>query len=515
MKKLTLLFIVIANLYSAQFENTRLVNSAGTIRNTTHTDFLDKYGSPKSSLNFEDCSVVDRHGTLGCHYSGPGLGYQNNDATITNTHNQTWTTNRQTLPLSLPVPSGNNVLLGCIAGTEIIATGSLVTTGHLIIAGTSRNINTITSTQKGGGTVTLVDSQTLGVNGVTNIIVDEAATLKLGTDWTKVHGWFYGTGASGQLSNNGTVEVRSESYKNFEVQVGGNTTSTGIIRFIGKPDGTSFYDTYNINTDYGTNIISNGLVEIENAVLRFRRIASGVGGSGIVRVKAGASLITQDGDGGTTANQKIYISGNGSNATGYPKVAFGLERYKNLYVTQPMELEASATIAYANIYEGNAYGFFPPIVSTVARTLTIGCPAVGTSYGTIGCVNFQSANPNLLGPVVVDYGTLRLGVASAISNAQSLTVNSNGKIQPAVANTVKDLIFEQNGALVYSATLTAATLSAPNGFKVDIPAGTAAGTYTILTVNAGSAILPTVGVNSSGRTASFAWSGNNLIMTLS
>lgn len=522
MKHIRILFFLFSVNLQAQstLDTLNIIDKFGDARGNycSRLDVLDIYGGLRGQSGFDSTKVLDKWGTFGtmtCTTTAAFIGYQNQAGELS-THRQSWTTSGQTLPLILPVPAGTITILGAIAGTEIIATGSIVTTGGLNIAGTATNINTATppGTQKGGGIVTLVDPQQVGINGIANINVQAGATLRLGNDWTKVHGWFYGTG-SAQMANLGVLEVRGLSYKSADQQNGGNASATSITRYIGKADGTTFYDACNTPNTSGQSFQNLGLVEIDNCVWRPRQMQTT--GPGTIRVKDGGTLITMM----ATQSQKVYISGNGGNATDYPKIAFGIETSRNFYSTSNIELEADATIAYQGAYAAG-FGYFPQIISTIDKTLSIGCPTVGGTaspgWGSSSYTSFQVANPSLLGPVKVEYGTLGLHVANAMPNSAGLTVNSNARIASNISNTITSVtMVDANSILAVTNTtgvLTANTLNATNGFKVDLTVAMATGTYTILTATNGDKPIPTIGINSSGRTASFAWSGNNLVMTL-
>jgi hypothetical protein len=85
----------------------------------------------------------------------------------------------------------------------------------------------------------------------------------------------------------------------------------------------------------------------------------------------------------------------------------------------------------------------------------------------------------------------------------------NGPVTFNTANTGLSLLTKPS-------KLTVTAFSAPSGFKVDIGANYASspGTYTILTRTSGTNVIPTVGTNLSGLTASFSWVGNDLKMIL-
>lgn len=128
-----------------------------------------------------------------------------------------------------------------------------------------------------------------------------------------------------------------------------------------------------------------------------------------------------------------------------------------------------------------------------------------------------------LGGIDVQSGNFQ--IAGTASNAtQPLTLLGSAKVGGYGANAM----YGTGGPLtVATATgglslvtnpskLTVGAFTAANGFRVDIGAAYAgaAGTYTILTKASGSSAIPTTGVNASGLTATFAWVGNNLNMTL-
>ncbi len=67
--------------------------------------------------------------------------------------------------------------------------------------------------------------------------------------------------------------------------------------------------------------------------------------------------------------------------------------------------------------------------------------------------------------------------------------------------------------------ITTVIFISPTGFKVNLPDKQVAGQYTIMNVgytdgSSGFGKIPTVGINNSNLTPSFAWSSSNLIMTL-
>jgi hypothetical protein len=587
------------------FDNPKAPDTFGSTADSpvaVTTKVVDCQGSLAQQPAFDLTLQVDRWGTLRGE-ALTGVGYLNLNGELT-THTTVWAVTEQSLAVpSAAVIAGRDVQLGAIAGVNIIATGALVTAGDFIVAGPASDINTLTTTQQGGGTVTLYDPQTVGTVSVTDFIVEPGATLKLGTDWSKQHGWFYGAGTA-QLNNKGTVEIRPADILatdplSTEPQVGGNTTgvTAATLRFIGNlASGTTYIRDRAPITAGG---VVGATVELSG---RIYLGVNGFSGTGTVKVVGGSALSSSDMPSATvlagswSATVSYEIAGEGVSRAGLPAGALIV---RNAQVIEGAKLTLMSNARVSGDVEA-AGALKTPIFSAAGQTLLVGSPAVGGRFGdaATAVVRLTSANPNMLGAVKVEHGTLQLGIANSAVNASQIELTGNAILLNAVGNNIRSIkatnstttvqlsanltlsaqdptpvkcnLAGTGGVIIAGGTLmvdratvstsgtinvttgkfgttqavltttgifspgatgggtlvltnvggvpskiVAPTINAPtSGWKVDIPAGLSAGTYTILTRTNGSVVVPVVGVNASGLTPTFAWAGGNLNMTL-
>jgi alpha-tubulin suppressor-like RCC1 family protein len=138
--------------------------------------------------------------------------------------------------------------------------------------------------------------------------------------------------------------------------------------------------------------------------------------------------------------------------------------------------------------------------STKLFPITAGSGSVSLTGGTLNTV----AAHQLTGTFTISAGAGIGGGTATTGSVRALTFS--GTTSRLVVNPITTSTASRLGCTVFTAS---------SGFTVDITGPLDAGTYTILTRTSGANTIPTIGVNNSGRTASFTWSGNNLVMTLS
>ena len=553
------------------FDNTRLINKFGTIRISTDTDYVDMYGTVKTSAQFVNCKSVDIYGDLGCAVPVPAvIGYLNYPNT---THIDTWTYDLQVISTNRALTA--NGTIGALAGYTIIESGTINTAGFTFnIAGTSTNLGGF----NGGGTVIMTANNTSASSAST---IFTGATLQLGLNTCSTTGSLSGTpytiqtGATLNLYGGYTTStnllasgcvVNAGGVVNIE---GCGTCGTGMINFqnngvaagatINTKNSYTVYPSagmagsYNIGEGATTNwtaasytgtIYLNSTsgwrnascVEQPNIVtnaFNSGKIDVGVNGGTVGPTSAAGSMTfspTLTGSGplqiGMPGNTGGYILG--GNAAAYtgeitiyggqvqPSTANALQGAK-IRLGNPTSLLPSGTtgtyctvksVQSASPSDTTARLF----ISLVGLTITNQDPE--PYYGT-----FVSASTN---NIQVQAGNFQIGSTTGNANQCTMLLQGSAKAGgyggsakyggPLTVQTA-------NGGLSLiskPSTLSVTTFTATSGFKVDIGANYVAspGTYTILTSTAKNAPIPTVGTNASGLTPTFSWVGNNLQMVL-
>lgn len=143
--------------------------------------------------------------------------------------------------------------------------------------------------------------------------------------------------------------------------------------------------------------------------------------------------------------------------------------------------------------------------ATIVRSVITG--AVALTVFSPGTLNTEAVN-TLTGSTTVGGNAPGAGIGGGYA--------TTGAVGPLIMGGAASRLVVNPISTSSASKLTCTNFSATaNAYKVDITGPMDAGTYPILTATGSKNLnLPTVGTNASGRTASFAWSGNNLNMTL-
>jgi hypothetical protein len=551
------------------FDNTRLINRFGTLRTSNDTDYVDMWGTIKTSAQFENCKTVDMYGDLGCALAD-AIGYLNYPGT---THIDTWTTDMETISTNRQLTA--NGTIGCLEGYTIIESGVINIAGFQFnIAGDATSLGPF----NGGGKVIITSNNTapgsastifagatlqLGLNPCTTTgslsavpyTIQTGAVLNLYGAYTTstnliAAGNIVQSGATVNIEGCGTCGTGMINFANNSVAAGGIiTTKNSYTVYPSANMGGSYYIGEGASTNWtaasytGTIYLNSTIgwrdascVEKPNIVtnaFNSGKIDVGVNGGTVGPTSATGSMTfspTLSGSGplqiGMPGNTGGYIlGGNASAYTGEITIYGGQ--------VQPSTPNA---LAGAEIRLGNPTSLLPSgtsgtyctvksvqsaspsdttarlFISLVGLTITNQDPE--PYYGT-----FASASTN---NIIVQAGNFQIG--STIGNANQCTMLLQGSAKAGgYGGSAKYggplTVQTANGGLSLiskPSTLSVTTFTATSGFKVDIGANWAAspGTYTILTSTSKNAPVPTVGTNASGLTPTFAWVGNNLQMTL-
>ncbi|MFY7883989.1 MAG: hypothetical protein ACOVOV_03995, partial [Dolichospermum sp.] len=312
------------------------------------------------------------------------------------------------------------------------------------------------------------------------------------------------SGACFNYSYNGGVEALPSTQTlvlngAFGNTLFGATTGAGIT-FAGSSTGPYTSATISCNTTgsignngaLGGNIIGTGTITVgqtgyTSGSQYYRSNMSGFSGT----------INTQS---GTLASQYFWIQSNGATwsstnldlsngGTFFPQVSTSIASLKS----------TSASTSAVNIGSGLTLS----IVGS--STTTFAGPIQGAGNLTVaGTTNLAITNAAATGIVGVNSGAFINGGTVQTASISYLNMNTGSTlvVNPITTSSVSKI--------------TTATFVTTTSFKVAVSGPLNAGTYTILTAptHTGNP-LPTVGTNLSGRTVSgFAWSGNNLTMTL-
>jgi hypothetical protein len=183
--------------------------------------------------------------------------------------------------------------------------------------------------------------------------------------------------------------------------------------------------------------------------------------------------------------------------------------------------DVAVTFSGAMVIDRSGTTFGSANASTITLSGAVsGVGQIGAStYTSVPTIVISGTCTTTSGVLAVNGGTIVVtGTVSA-----GVTVNTSGKVSGGTAQTgtCGSLTFNaSSSALIVNAittssvsVLTTGTLTASTGFTVNVAGTLNAGTYAILVKSSGSSTVPTLGTNTSGRTITFAWSGNNLNMT--
>lgn len=480
------------------FQINKIVNRNGEIRTPSDTDIVDMYGNIKTSAQFKQCKVPDIYGNLGCLILTP-IGYYNGQANTDTPHILTYTYDYQSFGGNYT--PANIVEFGCLVNYHIIFTGVIAGLQYMRIAGSDDSLGEF----NGGGTVIFTGANTY--NNVTYIQAPDA-TLVLGTL----------TGTSGSIAaseawvENGATLDMLGAYTSYTNVVKNLTSIAGSTTNVKGP-GVCGQGMFKIKQSTSSSI--GGTINIEDAILLQDNLWGGQATSSINVL-----------DGGTfeystfTNSVKVNINGCGwCDASNVQQGAIKLN--SNLTISSAINVQSSACIKSAagvvTTFDNPLTGSEPLLITT-----TDGLPSASTK------VYFTDTASTYSG--IMSVKNLVVRPSTTALDATDFNLSDSGFLQTSATTAgynVSDIIVStaNAGISVVPTSVTvnnvcgkilAETFSAPNGFTVNAYSNLkTAGTYDILVVSGThTTTLPIVGINTTGKTLSFAWVGNTLKMTL-
>lgn len=545
--------------FSQQFDSNNTFNKQGNLGVTnTNTNQVSTRGTIQS--NYVVGETIDRWGNK--LTALPEIGYFNFPGT---THVQTWTSDMQNL--SNPVTFTSNATIGALSGYSIIQSGTVSGNFSLFIAGPTRTLGPF----NGGGKVIWANNSNSAGAGT----IDAGATLQMGISPSTAIGQtanaftiegtlnLFGAytastnvvGAGNTLGANAIVNIEGPNVNGQGIMNFASNSQAGTAIINSKEaytvyPSTSMAATWNIN-DGASIFIQNGSYTgnvklnsctggwIDGAGMEYPNMLSGPNGKVFVGPCGGSmgtisttasfvssSILTGSGDlriGRVGNTGSMILQGDATNYTGTMTIYSG-----QVQPTEPALKAAKIRLADpASLLPSGASGSFVTVKSvqsvspsdTTARLfislvgLTITNQDPEPFYGT-----FASASNN---SIFIQNGNFQIASTTGGATQTTLYIQNSARVGGYGANAKYGgplTIQTVNGGLSLKnnpSTLIVTTFTAPSGFKVDIDAAFTAGTYTLLntTSHTGNPI-PLVGSNITGLTPSFAWVGNDLVMTL-
>jgi hypothetical protein len=479
------------------FQINKIVNRNGEIRTPADTDIVDMYGNIKTSTQFKQCKVPDIYGNLGCIILTP-IGYYNGHANNNTPHILTYTYDYQTFGGNY-TPT-NIVEFGCIPNYHIIFTGVISGIQNMRISGTAENLG---DGLFGGGTVIFLGDNTYN----NDTIIQPGATLVLGSiDGTtgKIalsEVWVYGGSTLDVL---GAYTSYTTVFKDIVSAVGSTTNFEG--------PGVCGQGMFNLKQSLAG--IMRGTINIKNATaLQNNNFSSGA--EGVFNILEGGTL--EYNNFGNSARFNLYGCG-WCDAAGVEQGALSLKFTQT--INSIIYVEDSSCIKTINgitsTFTNALHGSQPLELSTIDGTSSLSTK-----------IFFNSVDSSYSGVMTVKNVVVR-GATTSLSQAD-INLSNQGFLQTsslAAGYNVSDVVVSSADSGIHVVNLgttnntcgkiLAESFSAPDGFTVNVLTPlTVSKTYDILVVSgAHTTILPTVGVNTTGKAVSFAWVGGTLKMTL-
>ena len=470
-----------------------------------------------------------------------------------------WSNNQQTLGGGV----GSPARIGAFPGYEIIYTGAPSGTGGFTIAGTATSMGpwnaggtvTLTTTQVVNQTVTVQNGATLniGIPGSYATAVGMQGTVIVQSggvvNWASkdANQMFLTVNTGGVFNINGNAPLNTgDSYQmqttvvngilnisNAQVQMfsGYGMSGSGIVNVNagatffatpGSPTGVTFRIAGNgtgvagnqaAAVQWANNLtVSNRIEVVDDATIGAWEpwIYNGqmnIVADKVLRVGKETTNYYLTGSQTATNIQGTLAAGNSGgggvhlNSVNYaPQGYFGSFSGSFLIVNQPQSVKGIRNVG--------ATGGSIQLNNTLTLTAQESTP-INVRLQNAGALNINGGtliltrNDNTNGTTTIASGA---GIGSSVATANvgaGLTMSAVGS--KLVVNPVSTSV---------ASKLTCTAFTAASGFTVDVTGPLDAGNYTILTRTSGANTIPTLGVNNSGRTASFAWNVNNLVMTL-
>lgn len=467
------------------------------------------------------------------------------------------------------VKQGATLQLGK-GGAQAASAGSggiVVSSGANMVLNWSGANNTLANTITGAGAITLMgDGITTNTNGSYNltnfsgftgsIILNKARLSLTSAQGTCPISCGSGSGiyANGAITINNPLSISGNSWAgdavtNQALRLDSGVTWAGAITLNGATNIGSFAGggsisgvisgSANLNVNNGSGVtltlkgtnthsgvinVNSGILDISPSTLYTKFSSSAVNINNASTVKTGAAGTyfktswNFDAAGGGTLN----FTGNPLNGTGAAGSGNTINSNGGVSNTILGNLNLFSGTSVLTINAAPAANPNSPaiiinsVMSNAASTLN------KNGAGIIQFTNPSTSFP--AGTINLNAGTIQLSGTASLGGIGSTTNVASGAALNSLSTTLGTL-----GAVTFSALasklivtaltttsaskLSCTTLTATNGFTIDVNGAMNAGTYPILTSTSGTP-TPSLGTNTSGRTVAFAWSGNNLNMTL-
>ncbi|WP_344823160.1 beta strand repeat-containing protein [Rurimicrobium arvi] len=435
--------------------------------------------------------------------------------------NATVNLNGGTQTITLSGANTNTGYLNVTGGT--VKLGSSSALGSVVLnisAGAVLDMNGNPSTVRvlgGSGTITNSNSTNaiLTIAGAANsnfsgVIQDGTGPVEI----VRSSGTVYTAGLNGPNTFSGNVTVNG--LLTCSRTASGTTSGLGNLQVSGKTITVNSGGMLNLGA---TNVFVASTADLTNCkatvVLAGGTLNTGTSFSGIkdVLLHSGGAITGSNGVSATTRSLALCgtVSSTGGDGTpstiSSPGATGGVHLgYNNFGVTgTTFDIDASSggLIVYASVYN---------------RAASTGTASTLTKTGT-GILTLRGTN-TYTGATTVNQGILALAGTSS-SSAHTIAAGAGISAGDGASGATGTLTFAAASArLVVNALsassvskLSCTTLTAASGFTVDVLGTLTAGTYPILVSTSGTPV-PTLGVNTTGMSVSFSWSGTTLNMTI-
>lgn len=413
---------------------------------------------------------------------------------------------------------GSGTFAGNIAnnGTFVYATGAPQTLSGVLSGAGAIKVNgsslfTLSGANTCTGPISITNSSTLSVSsdantGTSNTLIDTGGTLKV-----SANGYTLGSTKTITIgSSGGTINDSTGTFnKAINFATNGQLLGSGTITIFGSSSQT---DVISIRAYQA---LFTGAITISSGRLEITTTDPGTGGNyligtGNITITAGTLAFAADTTpqtGSNTIQNNISVQGSGDGTGSLHSKSSG-----NTTFTGTVTMTANTTIANDSgtpgfmVFTGVVSGAFTLTVNTPVEfdavntfsTLTMGGGRTIRGTGTIPSVSIASSASSVIegGTSATSPGTLTVsGNLTMVGSLASVSVGSNG------TTTLSQITVTGTCAL--------------GGCKVNLLNTMSAGTYNLIVATGTmSGTLPVIGTNSSGRTATFAQSGNTLTVTL-
>ena len=378
--------------------------------------------------------------------------------------------------------TASGTLQGVAGGATLEINGGSLTTSTYMSVGTSAGTSTFTLTSGGftntGEFLTCFTGAGTGVVNINGGVADlnqfsmangsgQTSTMNLNSGGTVRLNYFHSrnAAATANVNFNGATVVAKSAQTDFiqtntlltaNVQAGGaiidsngnNITNNAALihdpALAGTPDGGLTKQGSGILGLTATNTFTGGLT-----------IKSGT-------VSASANTTTLGGAGGTGT---VYLGYNGGSANA-TLLGAAASTYPNPIVV-PAGDSGIMTISNASgatVFSGGITMTNALSLNSQATDLNISGAITGTNQITSDSasgsfVNLSAANPSFTGPVLINSGVLRIGVASALSAANTVTLNTGSILDVQNATTIGGLQDGTGSGIVTNRSTTGRTLT--------------------------------------------------------